>query len=110
MFQSVATHNPNKDYEVSQPPEDSISKVRREKGAVRRPRFSLTDNLQPQRQLPHQWLLEQHSSLLRGAGHRCRHGKGRDTAHRACTGLLLANCEWATTGSHFWVWPFFILI
>lgn len=34
MFQSVATHNPNKDYEVSQPPEDSISKVRREKGAA----------------------------------------------------------------------------
>ena len=27
MFAAVSGHNPNKDYEVSQPPEDSISKV-----------------------------------------------------------------------------------
>jgi hypothetical protein len=28
MFPTVSGHNPNKDYEVSQPPEDSISKVK----------------------------------------------------------------------------------
>ena len=27
MFSGVGSHNPNKDVEVSQPPEDSISKV-----------------------------------------------------------------------------------
>lgn len=48
MFAAVSGHNPNKDYEVSQPPEDSISKVGELITTPTLVFFGFTDSIQPQ--------------------------------------------------------------